>query len=54
MTFNEKLQQFKDNMFNLITTIDISFLYKLDKRVDLNKSGPFSYHSFSELHISEI
>ena len=54
MTFNEKLQQFKQNMFDLISIENISFLYKLDKRIDLNKSGNFNYHTFTELHISEI
>lgn len=54
MTFNDKLQQFKNKMFDLITIENISFLYKLDKRIDLNKSGKFNYHTFSELHISEI
>jgi hypothetical protein len=54
MTLNEKLQGFKDNMYKSITIENISFLYKLDKRIDLNKSGNFNYHTFTELHISEI
>jgi hypothetical protein len=54
MTFNDKLQGFKDNMYKSITIENISFLYKLDKRIDLNKSGKFNYHTFTELQISEI
>lgn len=46
MTFNEKLQQFKKEMFDLISTKEISFLWNIDKRIELNKTGIFSYHSF--------
>ena len=54
MTFNDKLQAFKKDMYKHVTIENISFLYKLDKRIDLNKSGNFNYHTFLELHISEI
>jgi hypothetical protein len=54
MTFNDKLQAFKKDLYKHVTIENISFLYKLDKRIDLNKSGKFNYHTFLELHISEI
>ena len=46
MTFQEKLQHLKNEMYDLITTNNISFLWNLDKRIELNKTGKFSYHIF--------
>jgi hypothetical protein len=54
MTFQEKLQQLKQEMFNLISTKDITFLYNFDNRIDVNKLGKFNYHILTELHTGDI
>jgi hypothetical protein len=48
MTFNEKLQQFKDKIFNLTTKTEITFL---DREIDFSN---FNYHTFTELNSNEI
>lgn len=54
MTFQEKIQQLKQKMFDAISTKDISFLWNLDKRIDVNKFGKFSYHNFIEFDSGEM
>jgi hypothetical protein len=55
MTFQDKLKELKQEIFNLISTKEITFLYKLDKRIDVNRLGKFNYYNFSsELHNNEI
>lgn len=49
MSFQEKLQHLKNEMNDLITTNKISFLRNLDKRIELNKTGKFSYHTSIDL-----
>lgn len=46
MSFHEKLEQLKLQMFDLISTKDITLLWNLDKRIEVNKYGKFNYQSF--------
>jgi hypothetical protein len=43
MTFNERLESFKQDMYKYISTKKISLLKDLDKRISINKSGKYSY-----------
>lgn len=55
MTFQDKIKELKQEIFNLISTKEISYLYNLDKRIDVNRLGKFNYYNFSsELHSGEI
>ena len=54
MTFQEKLIELKQQMFNLITTKDISFLWNLDKRIRVNAEGIYNFDTFVELHFYDI
>lgn len=54
MNFQEKLIEFKQQMFELITTKDISYLWNLDKRIRVNAEGKYNYHTLIELHNSDI
>lgn len=55
MTFQEKLDLLKTKMFDLISTKDITFLWNLDKRIEVNKFGKFNYHNFGEeIHVNNI
>jgi hypothetical protein len=46
MTFNQKIQQMKDKIFQLISTNEITFLKDLDKKIKIIKKGKFYYKSF--------
>jgi hypothetical protein len=54
MTFQDKLIALKQQMFNAISTKDISFLYNLDKRIKINAEGIYNFETFSELHIYDF
>lgn len=54
MSFQEKLIELKQQIFNLISTKEMTFLYNLDKRIEVNKLGKFNYHILTELHTGEI
>jgi hypothetical protein len=49
MTFNEKVQEMKTKIFNLISTEEITFLNELDRRITINKYGKFNYYKIYEL-----
>lgn len=46
MDFKQKLENLVDQMFNLISTTEITFLTNLDRRIEINKNGKFNYHTF--------
>jgi hypothetical protein len=45
MTFEEKIESLKNNIFKLISTKELTFLKDLDKRILINKKGKFYYKS---------
>jgi hypothetical protein len=45
MSFQEKIQQLKDNIFKLISTKEITFLKDLDRRITIIKIGKFYYNT---------
>lgn len=49
MTFNEKVQEMKIKLFDLISTKSITFLNGLDRKIDINKYGKFSYFKIYEI-----
>jgi hypothetical protein len=49
MTFNEKVQEMKNKIFNLISIEEITFLKDLDRRITINKFGKFNYYKINEL-----
>jgi hypothetical protein len=54
MTFEQKLQQLKTKMFDLISVKEITFLKDLDYRITINKNGKFCYYNCLELDSSNI
>jgi hypothetical protein len=54
MTFQEILINLKQQMFDAISTKDISYLYNLDKRIEVNKLGKFNYYKLDEINIFNI
>jgi len=54
MTFEQKIQQLKTKMFDVISIKEITFLKDLDTRISINKNGKFYYHKFLETNSSNI
>jgi hypothetical protein len=54
MTFQDKIKELKQQIFNLISTKDISYLYNLDKRIRINAEGIYNFETFRELHIYDF
>jgi len=54
MTFEQKLQQLKTKMFDLISVKEITFLKDLDYRITINKNGKFYYYKFLNINSNTI
>lgn len=54
MTFQEILINLKQQMFDAISTKDISYLYNLDKRIRINAEGIYNFQTFVELHFYDV
>lgn len=54
MNFQQKIEQMKIKMFDLISTKEITYLKDLDRRININKKGKFEYHKFNELNTYNI
>lgn len=48
MTFNEKVQEMMNKLFELISKTEITYLKDLDQRITINKYGKFSYYKNQE------
>jgi hypothetical protein len=49
MTFNEKVKLMMNKLFDLISTIKITFLKDLDNRIIINKLSKYEYHKIYEI-----
>lgn len=52
MTFQEKVKQM--NIFDLISTKEITYLKDIDRRIKINKSGKFQYSKFNDVDTNKI
>jgi hypothetical protein len=54
MTFQQKIQQIKNKMLELISTKSITYLRDLDMKIKINKDGKFYYSKFIEINNSNL
>jgi len=54
MTFQDKINEMKTKMFDIISTKEITYLKDLDKRIKINKFGKFNYWRIYEDRNSKV
>jgi alanyl-tRNA synthetase len=54
MNFQEKIQQMKNKLFDLISTKEITYLKELNKNIKINKEGKFYYSKIIEINNSNL
>lgn len=54
MSFNQKVLEMNQKLFDLISTKTITFLHDIDLRIDIIKNGKFKYYKFFSMEDKHI
>jgi hypothetical protein len=54
MNFEQNIQELNNQMFEIISTKEITYLRDLDKRIKINKYGKFNYAKLNEVSSNKI
>src|ERR1700687_1547045 len=54
MSFNEKILEMNQNIFDLISTKELTLLKDLDSRINIIKKGEFKYYKSFSFDIEDV